>query len=313
MDPKHHRRDWHTNCYSRWVRLPTPDCKVIADWIAAPGVRNMSLTQSRLSEVKSQEARSGTPALDWAEEPMALSDPPPAAHGALGLLLEAADYARVLDRGLWDFAVEIDRLVAAGANYNDLRWLVCRGYVDHAREITLAGGPIREFDHPGGLSFQQQTCFVLTEAGESVSRALAASDDTSDWTAPGRRLSSCSPLVKKKLVPKWDRDRQQLRLGGLLVKQYKAPAVNQEIILAAFEEEGWPIHIDDPLTPNRQQDPKRRLHDTINALNRNQINPLIRFIGDGRGQGVRWELTRLARRDVDLGRSRSNGSSDGEL
>ncbi len=74
------------------------------------------------------------------------------------------------------------------------------------------------------------------------------------------------------------------------MKQFKVPAANQERILAAFEEEGWPIRIDDPLPPNSEQDSKRRLHDTINSLNRNQKQNLIRFVGDGSGQGVRWEL-----------------------
>jgi hypothetical protein len=89
-------------------------------------------------------------------------------------------------------------------------------------------------------------------------------------------------------VPKWDRDRQELRLGDVVVKQFKVPAVNQERILAAFEEEGWPVRIDDPLPPATDQDPKARLHDTIVSLNRNQKHPLIRFYGDGTGQGVRW-------------------------
>jgi hypothetical protein len=90
-------------------------------------------------------------------------------------------------------------------------------------------------------------------------------------------------------VPTWDRDRQELRWGDKIVKQFKVPSPNQETILAAFAEEQWPPRIDDPLTPQLEQDPKRRLHDTINTLNRNQKNPLIRFFGDGSGQGVRWE------------------------
>jgi hypothetical protein len=75
------------------------------------------------------------------------------------------------------------------------------------------------------------------------------------------------------------------------VKLFKVPAINQEAVLAAFEEEEWPPRIDDPLSPRGEQNPKRRLHDTITALNRNQKAPLIRFFGDGSGQGVRWEFT----------------------
>jgi hypothetical protein len=64
----------------------------------------------------------------------------------------------------------------------------------------------------------------------------------------------------------------------------------QEAILMAFEEEKWPPRIDDPLPGNADLLPKRRLHDTIKSLNRNQKNCLVRFMGDGTGEGVRWEL-----------------------
>jgi hypothetical protein len=58
----------------------------------------------------------------------------------------------------------------------------------------------------------------------------------------------------------------------------------------AFEEEHWPPRIDDPLPKNPELLPKRRLHDAIKSLNRNQKRSLIRFMGDGTGEGVRWEL-----------------------
>jgi hypothetical protein len=92
--------------------------------------------------------------------------------------------------------------------------------------------------------------------------------------------------------PEWDQVRQELRVSGMLVKQFKVPAANQEAILATFHEEDWPPRIDDPLVPRGDQDPKRRLHDTINSLNRNQKRPILHFFGDGTGQGVRWEYRR---------------------
>ena len=90
--------------------------------------------------------------------------------------------------------------------------------------------------------------------------------------------------------PTWDPDRQQLRVGRTVVKEFKVPAANQQAVLAAFQEEKWAPRIDDPLPPSPNQDPKRRLHSTINCLNRNQKRPLIRFLGDGSGEGVRWEF-----------------------
>ena len=65
---------------------------------------------------------------------------------------------------------------------------------------------------------------------------------------------------------------------------------DQVLILAAFEEEGWPDRIDDPLPPLRDINPKCRLHDTIKWLNRNQEIRLLQFSGDGKGQGVRWKI-----------------------
>jgi len=91
-------------------------------------------------------------------------------------------------------------------------------------------------------------------------------------------------------MPHWDPVRQELRLGEVVVKQFKVPAANQERVLAAFQEEGWPRRIDDPLPPSPDLDPKRRLHETISSLNRNLLRPWIHFHGDGTGQGIRWRL-----------------------
>jgi len=90
-------------------------------------------------------------------------------------------------------------------------------------------------------------------------------------------------------TPYWDSRLRELRLGRVLVKRFRQPSANQERILAAFQEEGWPERIDDPLPPDPEHDPKERLRATVKALNRNQQHRLIRFQSDGRGQGVLWE------------------------
>jgi hypothetical protein len=99
------------------------------------------------------------------------------------------------------------------------------------------------------------------------------------------------PSEETSCRPRWDHQRRQLRLGPEIVKEFKLPSPNQETVLMAFEEEGWPPRIDDPLPPQPQLDPRRRLHDTIKALNRKQRQGLIRFRGDGSGEGIRWEPT----------------------
>lgn len=209
------------------------------------------------------------------------------------LLLEAYLYAFELGCDIWDFAVEIEDLHNVGCTGNEFRWLVCQGFVDHAIESTSPDEPKRTFRRcqgSSGWTFRRRTCFVLTEAGRAF--AQAAVGDL--LHAPlvelqaAKRIVQVSAGVERK--PLWDYQRQELRLGDAIVKQFKVPAANQERILAAFEEEGWPVRIDDPLPPNSEQNPKRRLHDTINSLNRNQKQNLIRFTGDGSGQGIRWEL-----------------------
>ena len=43
-------------------------------------------------------------------------------------------------------------------------------------------------------------------------------------------------------------DERVLRVDKLVMKHFRVPASNQEKILSAFQEDGWPIHIDDHTT-----------------------------------------------------------------
>ena len=92
-------------------------------------------------------------------------------------------------------------------------------------------------------------------------------------------------------VPHWDRRRRVLSVGGRIVKKYRVPAPSQEAVLDAFQRERWPHQIDDSLPYRAGRNPKNRLHDTINHLNQNQQERLIRFFGNGTGEGVCWELS----------------------
>jgi hypothetical protein len=204
-------------------------------------------------------------------------------HEALAILMRAANYARDLHRDVWDFAVELTELQSAGLTSSDLRWLVCKGYAEHAVEITPAGQQHRRFRQGNRLSFDERTCVVLTDAGLAV-RATRGRRIRRQVVATGLAESPYADM------PFWEGVRRELRVGATLVKCFKQPAPYQEAILAAFEEEGWPLRIDDPLPPKPDRDPKRHLHDTINNLNRNQRERLIHFFGDGHAEGVCWEL-----------------------
>jgi hypothetical protein len=89
---------------------------------------------------------------------------------------------------------------------------------------------------------------------------------------------------------RWDAVQRQLLVGPIVVKKFRQRAANQEKILEVFEEEGWPPLIDDPLSPQQEQDSKRRLHITINNLNRCHQRHLLHFHGGGDGQTVAWRL-----------------------
>lgn len=100
--------------------------------------------------------------------------------------------------------------------------------------------------------------------------------------------SESAPPSLVAATPRWDPNRRELWLDGMLVKRFRQPAPNQEKILSAFQEEGWPPSIDDPLSQNPEQNPKRRLNQTIRNLNRFHQTSLIRFGGDGTGECVMW-------------------------
>lgn len=193
---------------------------------------------------------------------------------ALGQLLRARNYAVQPGLDVWDFAVEIAALHQADIDNSDLRILAYLGYVEHALERTPPGQAHRVFRRTGKLTLTARTCFVLTEKG------LAHLQSAPCLPAP-------SPSAEPHSPPHWDADLRELRLDGLLVKQFKVSAPNQELILSAFEEENWPAQMDDPLPPLQGQCPKRRLSDAIWCLNRNQKSRLIRFAGSGNGRGLR--------------------------
>jgi hypothetical protein len=90
--------------------------------------------------------------------------------------------------------------------------------------------------------------------------------------------------------PTWDPDLRELRVGRLVIKRFRQPARNQVTVLASFQELLWPRRIDDPLTGNSEVEPKRRLRDTVFALNQNHVvAKVLVFEADGTGTGIIWQ------------------------
>lgn len=209
-------------------------------------------------------------------------------QSVLRTLFTTLESANACGRDPWDFAVEVSELTNAGVNRHLLRVMVCHNLIEHRREITESGQDKRMFEPEKDVVLSDRSCFVLSELGRSLFKQEIKEEES----------QKKKPLQAENLtngngsnqVPIWDTLRRELRLGAVVVKRFKWPASNQEQILRAFQEEGWPSQIDDPLPPDSKICPKRRLHDTIKCLNRRRVNQAIKFRGDGTGQGVLLEI-----------------------
>ena len=210
------------------------------------------------------------------------------------LLRDASRYVEQAHADNWDFAVEIGDLLDAGANKSDLRWLLSQGFIRSAQETTPEGATKRQFEGWNSVRFDDATCFVATPDGLTFYEKHRG-----DVVRPAKTVAVLRPV--------WDCDRRELRVSGKLVKLFRRPSCNQERILQIFQEDGWPFRIDDPLPPKKDQDSKRRLRETIRGLNCHQENRLIRFSGDGTGEGVCWQLSEPAESVGGVGDKPSNG------
>jgi hypothetical protein len=211
---------------------------------------------------------------------------------ALAPLLHARQYAQRVGRRIWEFAIEIEQLRSSGLTNSDLRYLLSMRYAAHAIEVTPQNSPERVFHEVRNLMLTDKTCFVITKRGESAALEATAASGHLDRRVTRRSAQGDGPAaIGEAKTPEWLDDRRELWLGDQLIKQYRLPAANQVTILRAFEEEGWPPRIADPLPPRGDEDPRRRLHDAIHKLNRNQIHPLVRFSGCWFPPSVFWALT----------------------
>jgi hypothetical protein len=221
---------------------------------------------------------------------------------ALILLRHAYECARDTNAAAWDFALEISELYEVGLTITDLRWLVAKGFVEHGSETSTYGDPHRTFTHSEGFNFLTTSCVILTEKGAEfacqVLQAAAAISAVEEPRAGARKTEPSGEIppangqtqLKATHKPQWDPVRRELSLAGRIVKQFHVPAGNQEVILSAFQEEGWPEYIDDPLPGNHGINPRTRLNDAIYRLNRKQLTCLIRFHTNGTGSGIHWSL-----------------------
>ncbi len=219
----------------------------------------------------------------------------------LGQLAEASAYAAERQCDPWFFAVEMQSLRGLGASVNLLRWLWHKGFLARADEVTRPSDRTRKFRPCHNLVRPQRPCFILTPAGEQFAAGVLG-QPVACWLPVAAASEAARPAAAA--TPQWDARGRTLRVGALVVKGYRLPSPNQEAVLAAFQEEGWPRRIDDPLPPKDDQSPKCRLHDTIKRLNRHQQHDLVHFFGDGTGQGACWRYVDHAPLSLPLGAGR---------
>lgn len=208
---------------------------------------------------------------------------------ALAMLYDAAAAAGACRCDRWDFAIEVEHLVAAGVAPTALRELRYRHLAEAGVETTRCGAVQRRFRKMNSLALPPRSCLVLTPAGENLAAAIAA--DVSSIAGRQRaEVRGVTPLRDRAepIRPHWDHCSRTLAVNGRIVKRLQRPASSQAAVLNAFEEEGWPESVYDPLPPCPGIAPKRRLHNTINKLNTG-LAPVIHFYGNGEGLAVCWK------------------------
>src|SRR4051812_43433498 len=93
----------------------------------------------------------------------------------------------------------------------------------------------------------------------------------------GSGSSTAQAISPNSTRPVWNSNRRELRLAGKLVKKFGQKASNQESILNAFQRQGWPEGITDPLPKVQGINAKTRLGETVRSLNGCQKEARIRF------------------------------------
>lgn len=230
-------------------------------------------------------------------------------RAALLALGAAFEHARAQRANVWDFALEAETLRRLSLSTGDLRWLLTRGWIEHAIEVTPRDTSHRVFRPARKPSVIKRSCFVLSPIGAALAEGLRVRDSEDMVSEPPgvaepQASASTSPTTLASMgevanlrthvirgraatvAPSWDRNRRELRVGDQLVRRFTIPRPTVESILTAFEEEHWPRCIAAPLNGRSSE----RMDAVVQELNRGQRTPLVRFVGDEGGHAVSWEL-----------------------
>lgn len=203
---------------------------------------------------------------------------------AVSTLLEGAQYAEDLGAAVEEFAVEWNVLRDSAISPNEVRWLHHKRLIRHLVEVFPAENDRRRFEIPTDMTFRDHSCFTLTEQGIAVAQVAVA-----EQVGPETHQDSLMGPSGFVMLPFWDPLRRELRWGTTLVKRVKGTSTNQELILTAFQEHGWPTEIGNPLPTAADVNLRRRLFNSISALNRHREHACVRFASNEDGTMIRWE------------------------
>ncbi len=190
------------------------------------------------------------------------------------------------ERPLPEFGVELQCLHELGLKNSELRWLLCKGYIEHYWDLTLPGERGRTTRRTLSLRFSKRSCFAMTQAGWEFAEQF-------NYTPQMQTRHDTHPDADERRAtstPVWNAMSRQLTVDGFVLKTFQVPSSNQELILTAFEEEGWVAQIDNPLPPSKSVNCRTRLNQTLYRLNRSLVPPLIHF-SCSNGHRVYWVPT----------------------
>jgi len=286
-------------------RAPQPKSKIDpGEQISENGERKVENSTPKLPELPGltnfeQASKNGSSASAknagiLALRPYVEQAPAPISHilAALRHLKQAKTTAVQCDQDPKLFAVPLSELVSSGCAMHQLKWMA------HCQFIQKTFVENEPKPHHLMVSkpefYKNEDHFVLSESGENLIQYLERTGIGSSLESrnghPSNGSANASFAARSlKGVPTYERTDHVLKFKGQIVKRFRWAAANQECVLRAFEDLGWPERIENPLPSDQKVVPKVRLHDTIKCLNRKQESPLLRFRGDGTGLGVIWE------------------------
>ncbi len=183
--------------------------------------------------------------------------------------------------------VSLSSLREKGIEDHILIWMLYQDHIEHFQPASAS-----DSSHSVGMpmpSVHLNSCssFSLTDSGAAFAERFL--DDTLVPMDRSIFETAWDRLLVGHLLPHYDKDNRIFTWGRHILKCFRQPAINQELILRAAEELCWEAWMDDPLPHRAHKNPKELLHDTIKDLNRRQTSPLIHFKGDGTGVRVGWE------------------------